>query len=153
MWHTRFGLDETSFSMPHAMLGHGILIALLGFVACRLAIGPLRWWSAGLLALLLLGVSIDLIGGPILRNPPPSGLQAIAAIPVLVRRRRFSAHHADLSRPASRPDEPAVLPLIAFTVGFGLRLAQRLTGPRDRWLVLLAGVSLALAALDDLGPR
>jgi hypothetical protein len=35
IWHTLFGLDETGWSLPHAMLGHGILLVTLGFVAAR----------------------------------------------------------------------------------------------------------------------
>jgi hypothetical protein len=33
-------------------------------------------------------------------------------------------------------------------VGLGLRLLQRLTGPRDRWLVAVASIGLVLAVLD-----
>ena len=77
IWHTSSGLDETSWSLPHAMLGRGILLTALGFAACRLALGRLHWYSVLLLAWLVLEVSFDLVGGPILRNPPPSGLQAI----------------------------------------------------------------------------
>src|SRR5215471_6383716 len=96
IWHTAFGLDETSWSLPHAMLGHGILLAALGFVACAFAlrraalgvgsavlVAAQPWFAAALLGWLVLAVAPDLIGGPILRNPPPAGLRAIAAIPVL----------------------------------------------------------------------
>jgi hypothetical protein len=41
------------------------------------------------------------------------------------------------------------LPLIAFGVGFGLRLLQRLTGLRDRWLVVVASLGLVLAVFDN----
>ena len=48
-WHTNFGLDETAWSMPHAMLGWSWFVAMLGFIACRLALRPyrpLRWVTA-----------------------------------------------------------------------------------------------------------
>jgi hypothetical protein len=150
IWHTLFGLDETNWSLPHSMLGHGILLVALGFVSVNLALQkPLAWVARGVLAWVALNVAIDLIGGPILRNPPPAGLQAIAQIPVLAADAAFQ--HTTRIYLAWHLDRTnwLYLPMIAFTVGLGVRLAQRLTGPRDRWLVLLSAVPLALAAFSD----
>ena len=37
-WHSNFGLDETGWSFPHAMLGWSFFITLLGFLACLVAL-------------------------------------------------------------------------------------------------------------------
>jgi hypothetical protein len=150
IWHTAFGLDETSWSLPHAMLGHGILLAVLGFVAARLALNrPLRWYAVGVLAWLILAVGPDLIGGPILRNPPPNGLRAIAALPVLAADAAFQhTTRIYLTWNLDRTNW-LYLPLISVTMGFTLRLAQALTGPRNRWLLLVAGVGLVLAVISS----
>jgi hypothetical protein len=42
-WHTWFGLNETPWSFPHAMIGWSLFIVVLGFVACRLALGEPGW--------------------------------------------------------------------------------------------------------------
>jgi hypothetical protein len=131
------------------MLGHGILLAALGFVAARIALPPrLPWWGAGILSWIVLNLAVDLIGGPILRNPPPEALRRIAALPVLAAdpyyqhtSRIYLTWHLDRTN-------WLYLPMISFSVGLGLRLAQRLTGPRDRGLVAVSAVGIALALLD-----
>lgn len=153
IWHTLFGLDETSWSLPHAMLGHGILLAALGFAAARLALPRhIQWWAAGILAWVVLNVAVDLIGGPILRNPPPEAMRAIAQIPVLAAdaayqhtSRIYLLWHLDRTN-------WLFLPMISISVGLGLRIAKRLTGPSDRWLVAVAAFGVALAMLDREGP-
>jgi hypothetical protein len=35
-WHSTFGLDETSWSMPHAMLASGFALSFLGILSCYL---------------------------------------------------------------------------------------------------------------------
>ncbi|MGI8550724.1 MAG: hypothetical protein ACR2PL_08045, partial [Dehalococcoidia bacterium] len=48
IWHSRFGLDETGWSFPHATLGWGLTLTLRGLIACRLALRsyrPLHWYS------------------------------------------------------------------------------------------------------------
>ena len=153
IWHTAFGLDETNWSLPHAMLGHGILLAALGFAAARVALPRrVQWWAAGILAWVILNVAIDLTGGPILRNPPPDALRAIARLPVLAAdpayqhtSRIYLLWHLDRTN-------PLFLPMIAISVGLGLRLAKRLTGSQDRWLLLVSGLGVALALFDRTGP-
>lgn len=91
-WHSRFGLDETSWSFPHAMLGWAVAITLLGFVSCRLALGryrPLRWYTVVLFAVLLLGTAGDLTGGPIGKNYLPELLGRIASLRVLAHEPSF----------------------------------------------------------------
>lgn len=38
IWHTRYGLDETNLSAPHKLLGTSILLVVLGYISCRLAL-------------------------------------------------------------------------------------------------------------------
>jgi hypothetical protein len=153
VWHTSFGLDETNWSLPHAMLGRGILLAALGFASARLALPrTMHWLAAGVLAWVILNVALDLVGGPILRNPPPEALRAIARLPVLANDPAFQ--HTTRIYLAAHLDRTnwLYLPMIAFTVGVGLRLVQRLTGPRDRWLIAVSALGVAIALVDREGP-
>ncbi len=87
IWHTTFGLDETGWSAPHAMLGWGWLMALLGIVAARLALRPARPlhpWTLPVLSLLLLGFSETPFLGPFHGNLSSERLRAIARLPVLL---------------------------------------------------------------------
>lgn len=46
-WHTSFGLDETNWSFPHAMLGCSLALISIGFWSCRLALtGRRPMWTA-----------------------------------------------------------------------------------------------------------
>jgi hypothetical protein len=121
----------------------------LGFVATRVVLpGDLSWFGTGLLGFVLLTVSLDLIGGPILRNPSPNALRAIAALPVLANDAAYQ--HTSRIYLAWNLDRTngLYLPMIAFGVGLGLRLLQRLTGARDRWLLVVASIGLVLAVFD-----
>ena len=78
-WHTNFGLDETAWSMPHAMLGWSWFVATLGFIACRLALRPyrpLRWVTAVALGWLILGFSMTPFLGPLHKTMTPDRLAA-----------------------------------------------------------------------------
>jgi hypothetical protein len=146
IWHSTFGLDETAWSLPHALLGHSILFAVWGFVSCRLALQPrqpLIWFSALLLGWALLATAPELIGGPLLKNISPQTLQAISALQVLADDPRaqhtfriYLAWHVDRTNPLSSL-------LAAFTVGLGLALLRALLR-RDRWV--LASAALVTAA-------
>jgi hypothetical protein len=90
-WHTNFGLDETAWSMPHAMLGWSWFVAILGFIACRLALRPyrpLRWVTAVALGWLILAFSMTPFLGPLHKTATPEKLaaqnRAIATLPGLV---------------------------------------------------------------------
>jgi hypothetical protein len=41
-WHTAFGLDETQWSLPHAMLGAALTVMAFGFVSCSWAMSWYR---------------------------------------------------------------------------------------------------------------
>ena len=42
IWHSNFGLDETGWSTPHAMIAWALLVIYLGFVSCYLALRPAK---------------------------------------------------------------------------------------------------------------
>ncbi len=151
VWHTRFGLDETNWSAPHAMIGWSLFVVVLGLVAARLALRgvyPLRWFTGMTLGLLVLAFSGVLLG-PLGRNHTPDTLRAIAAIPALAA--QPAAQHSyriylawNLTR-----TNPLIIPLGALWAGVVLAL---LRGIDRRAGVLLAAVVLwtLLGALGDL---
>ncbi|GAC1366352.1 MAG: hypothetical protein NVS2B12_21750 [Ktedonobacteraceae bacterium] len=86
LWHSSFGLDETGWSTPHAMIGWALLITVLGFVACRLALQRYRsigWLTALLLSLLVLSFSAEPFMGPFDKNYTPAMVHAVSTIPIL----------------------------------------------------------------------
>lgn len=86
IWHSSFGLDETGWSFPHSMLGWGLLVTALGFVACRLGLRPHRpfaWYTLWVMGWLVVAFSAAPFLGPIGKNPTPSTVRAVASIPIL----------------------------------------------------------------------
>ena len=67
IWHSRLGLDETGWSFPHEMLGWGLTVTLLGFVAGRLALGhhkPVAWYTLLVLGCFLVPPSANALPAP-----------------------------------------------------------------------------------------
>jgi hypothetical protein len=86
VWHALFGLDETRWAGPHALLGWGWVVAAFGFVSARLALHPhqpLHWWTRIFLGLVLLSFSIGPILGPFQHNQTVEKVETVGAIPVL----------------------------------------------------------------------
>ncbi len=145
-WHTNFGLDETNWSTPHAMLGWSWFVAMLGFVSCRLALRPyrpLRWFTAIALGWLILGFSATPFLGPFHNNTTPAKVEAqsraIATFPALagntgIQHVQRIVRDANLTR-----TNPAYLLLGALWIGVVLALVRRLDG---RAWVFLATVGL-----------
>ncbi|MHB8647211.1 MAG: hypothetical protein ACYDAR_15600, partial [Thermomicrobiales bacterium] len=145
-WHTNFGLDETNWSTPHAMLGWSWFVAMLGFVSCRLALRPyrpLRWFTAIALGWLILAFSASPFLGPFHNNTTPAKVaaqtRAIATFPVLVNNTGIQHIQriyqiANLTR-----TNPGFLLLGALWAGIALALVRRLDG---RGWVLLATVGI-----------
>lgn len=92
IWHTSFGLDETAWSTPHALIGWGLLMILLGFVSCRLALRPRAPWrgfSYIAMLLLMLMFSVKPFLGPLDGNKTVESVRAIATVPVLAAQPAF----------------------------------------------------------------
>ena len=127
IWHTNFGLDETGWSTPHAMIGWGLLMVLFGFIACRLSLAdrrPVSWFGAFMLSLLVLMASTTPFMGPMEKNLAPATMRLIAQIPILAA--QPAAQHtyriyiaANLTR-----TNPLFVPLAALWVGTMLTLLR-----------------------------
>lgn len=149
-WHTAFGLDETSWSTPHAMLGWGLLLTFHGFLSVWLALRPGGWqgWlTRGGFGLLALGF---LTGVPLVQFDRTRELAAaIAALPVLAAepdaQRTFRLYRAwDLTKQSG-----LYVPIAAAAAGAGLAVLQRLVA-RGGLAVLVA---LLFTAVTMAGER
>ncbi len=155
-WHTRFGLNETLWSAPHAMIGWSIWVTILGFVAARLglrAARPLGPGAAVVLGWLVLGGSVVPFLGPFRENMTPEQFAARSAwlrqFPALFATPDF-AHTLRIEAAANLTrTHPASVLLGAVWVGLALALVRGLH--RSPW-VMLAAVALS-SALQLLGDR
>jgi hypothetical protein len=147
IWHTRFGLDETPWSLPHSMLGTSLLMIALGVMASRLALTaiPPRPWTLPLLAMLLLFAGLTLLGP--LGNPSPSVLLASSRQGALATDE--AAQHAfevmrtwNLTR-----TNPLFIVLGAAWAAFAITL----TRPFVRRTLVWLGVLLVFVVLVDAG--
>jgi hypothetical protein len=76
-WHTAFGLNETGWSFPHAMIGWSLLLVSFGFMACRLAMEHVKRtpWMTKLLIGSIIGMMImGQVTGPIGSNRTPESV-------------------------------------------------------------------------------
>ncbi|HZR97647.1 MAG TPA: hypothetical protein VFE37_03010 [Chloroflexota bacterium] len=151
VWHTAFGLDETGWSLPHALLGHGLLLTYLGLVAARLALRPRRPLGVGsavVLAVLALWFGVGGLLGPLGHNPTVEWVRAAAALPALAgqepAQHTFRIYEAwNLAR-----SHPAFVPLAAFVVSAGLAVARGIV-PGGWALVLVALLASLLPLAGD----
>ncbi len=153
LWHSTFGLDETGWSTPHAMIGWALLGISWGFVACRLALRPTRplpGYTAVFLSLILILLSAAPFMGPLQANNTAALVAAVHRIPVLAAQ-PAAAHTAriELAWNLTRSN-PLLVLLGALWAGTILTLLRALD-PRP-WVSLTA-VTLwsALAWLGDHG--
>ncbi len=150
-WHTNFGLDETAWSMPHAMLGWSWFVAMLGFIACRLALRPYRplgWATAVALGWLILSFSMTPFLGPLHKTMTPAVLEAqtraVATLPALSNSTGI-AHVRRIYAAANLTEtNPAFLLFGALWMGTALALVR---GVDRRAKVLLAVVVIFSAFL------
>lgn len=155
IWHTTFGLDETAWSFPHAMIGWGIFVAFVGMAACRIAIAdrfPIGWPSALVFGFLLIASSIGPIPGPFLNNVSIATLEIIRSIPVLASAapyqhtiRIYEAY--DITRL-----NVLFIPLAAAGAGLGIRLLQRFDPRPSVPIVLTALVSYTAPWVPHIVP-
>ena len=148
VWHTRFGLDETSWSFPHSMLGWGISVAFVGIAACRVAIArhrPIGWGSAAVFGFLLLSSSFEHVGGPIMGNLSPAVVRAIADVPILAREPAFQhTTHIYLDWDLTR-QHSLFVPISAFAAGLALGLLRSFD-PRPLTVIGLAALTSYLTS-------
>jgi len=148
LWHTAFGLDETGWSTPHAMLGWGLLMLFLGFVACRLALRPyrpLRWYTVLVFGLLMIGFTATPFMGPLHANTTLERVAAIAHIPVIfAQQAALHTFRIYLKWNITRTN-PIFVPLAALWAGAALALVRRLD--RRAWPLLLVALLWTLLSL------
>ncbi len=152
LWHTNFGLDETGWSTPHAMLGWSLMVVAFGLMACRMALGrhrPMPWYTWMLFAYLALGFTASPLMGPLYGNNTPETVQGIASIPVL--QGQPEAQHTfriyltwNLDR-----TNPIFIPLSALWAGVALAMAKPMVSRRG--LVVVTIIFSLLTLFSDRG--
>lgn len=142
LWHSNFGLDETGWSTPHAMIGWGLCITAFGFISCRLALRcyrPLHWYSVLVLSSLAFGFSFAPFTGPLGSNHAPELLKAVAHVPVLLEQPAVQhTFRIEQTWNLTRTN-PLFVPLAALWAGVALAFVRNLD---RRWWVFLAAVAL-----------
>ena len=145
IWHSAFGLAETAWSFPHAMLGSGILLSLLGFVSARLALAhdrPLARWAPALFAVVLMATMLGVLLGPLDNYRSLEHVRAVARIPILAATPEFQ-HTARIHEQWNLTRlNPLFLPLSALVIGMGLAFARQLVG--KTWVFLVVALIATL---------
>jgi hypothetical protein len=142
IWHSIFGLDETSWSFPHSMLGWGLFVAFLGITSCRVALRewrPIGWPSTLVFGFLIAATAAERFAGPLATNLSPEVIEYVSRIPVLAREPAFQ--HTTRIYLAADIDRSNALfvPLISLSAGMMLGLLHHFSA--RRW------VTIGLAAL------
>lgn len=91
-WHSNFGLDETGWSFPHAMLSWTILLVMMGLLSSRLALQEqkrLRWFMLLFFIFLVVLFSAAPFMGPFFNNRTPEMLALVTYMPVLANQEDF----------------------------------------------------------------
>jgi hypothetical protein len=144
-WHSTFGLDETSWSFPHAMIGTALLLIVFGLIASRQALGKTGWLGSVFNGWLLSILWIAVITGPIGANNSPEMVAARARIPVIaaqpdaLRGIAVMQYH-DLNR---------TNPLIMILAPLGAAAALACVRALDRRTTVFLAVALLLSLADD----
>lgn len=127
IWHTAFGLDETGWSFPHAMLGAGIFVAFVGIAACRWALRterPIGWGSDVVFGFLLIATAAERFTGPLGTNISPATIEFVRSIPVLAAEPAFQ-HTARIELAYDIDRHNALyVPLASLSVGLAIALTR-----------------------------
>jgi hypothetical protein len=87
IWHSNFGLNETLWSAPHAMLQWGWLVTALGLMSATMQLISAQGKSLFTLVvfgLLLVMFSVEPMMGPLHRNNTPDFVSAFSMLPSFV---------------------------------------------------------------------
>jgi hypothetical protein len=150
-WHSAFGLNETGWSFPHAMLATSLLMLALGFLSCRLNMAdkPIPLFSKVLLAYLILIISVGVFTGPIGDNRTPEAVRFFFTyIPALASQESAQAVFRIYDAYNLNRTHPALLILVPLWLGAALSFLQGLD--RRWWVITLI---ILLAMLTDYGNR
>lgn len=139
LWQSAFGLDETAWSTPHALIAWALLTMVLGGVAAWLqlpgrgaaAAAPRRVGFA--LGLLLLLFSLAPLG-PLAHHQSPMTMRAVASLPVLAAQPAFQ-HTARITEEWNLTRaNPLLVPLGALWAGAVLAALRGLDRRPAVWL-------------------
>lgn len=148
-WHTAFGLDETGWSFPHALLGWGVMLTFFGLLSCRLALRrerPLSGVARVLLGVLAFLFPLGTLQGPLGNNLTAAHLRAVAALPVLAAEGPAQHTFRIYLRWNLTHSNPLFVPLSAFAAGLGLALLMAVIGNRGMVAAIVAGWTLVALA-------
>ncbi len=151
-WHSLFGLDETGWSLPHALLGWGIMLSLLGLISCRLRLAayrPLASHTPYIFAALLLMLLGDGPIAPFNGNHTAEGLRAVYHLPVLAADKAAQHTFRIYSEHGLTRSNPLFMLVSAFAGGAGLALALALF-KRRRVVVVAATIAFLLVASSGM---
>ena len=155
VWHTAFGLDETGWSFPHAMLGAGIFVAFVGIAACRWAIRdrkPIGLGSALVFGFLLMATASERWTGPIGNNLAPAVIEYVSRIPVLAAEPAFQhTTRIYLAFDIHRMNALFV-PLASLSAGMALALVRSFDARRIVVLALTALLTWTSTAVPFIVP-
>ncbi|MDX2138523.1 MAG: hypothetical protein SF123_10550, partial [Chloroflexota bacterium] len=152
LWHTAFGLNETGWSFPHAMIGTSLMVVAFGFVSCRLAMQPVKpmpWFTTLLLASLTATMIFNIVLGPIGGNRTPESVSFFFSyIPALASQDSSQAVYRIYDTWNLNRTHPALLLLAPLALGIVLGWVRQLDA---RWWMTL--LIMALIYLLDSGNR
>ncbi len=143
-WHTQFGLDETSWSFPHSMLGWSLILITLGVASTRMSMArPCRWYTHMLLTYLVLTVSLGTVLGPLSDARTLESLELVYQLPGLSVEEPQHTYRIYRDFNLTRTN-PLLLILAPLWFGAALAFSQ---GMDRRWWVMLP--PLLVIALGD----
>ncbi|HYM16586.1 MAG TPA: hypothetical protein VEZ14_13600 [Dehalococcoidia bacterium] len=148
VWHTNFGLDETNWSTPHAMLGWGILLTWSGFLACRHALRPHIPISRPFIAvagLITLSLTTSILLGALGKDATPDMVRHIAALPPLQASSQAQHTFRILLTWNLTRTNPLFVPAAAAAAGVALACIRGLT--RSTWMFLAVAAVATLFGL------
>lgn len=145
LWHSSFGLNETPWSLPHAMIGWALLLLILGFAACRMALGEMngtwRFALGWLVVIMLMGAAT----GPYGRNASPDMVRAEAQTPVYLLQPETQHLFNIYAEQNLTRTNPLFMLLAPLGGAAGLMFVRRMTS--KPWLML--GVALLVSVSGD----
>jgi hypothetical protein len=149
LWHSSFGLNETAWSFPHAMIGWSLLVIACGYLAARLALNPhktmpafSKWLLGTLIAMLSLGVVTGALGS---NRTPESTRFFFEQIPALASQADTQHLFRIYDTWNLNRTHPSLLILMPLWFGATLGFLRKLDG---RWWLTLA-VMVAVWATDS----
>ncbi|HEX9709579.1 MAG TPA: hypothetical protein VGB42_06400 [Candidatus Thermoplasmatota archaeon] len=83
-WHAAYGLDETRWSLPHAMVAWAVLLTLLGFLSCRMSLAahlPITRAGSAAFGGALMMYSFVVFLGPMFLSSTPEAVAKGATLP------------------------------------------------------------------------